>query len=255
MKHGNSQTGKLPIFRERLRIIQGDMSITAFAEKLELSRQTVGFYLNGDRIPDALTLRDIAEHCNVSVDYLLGFTADPERRKATADDLCLSAKGLKNLRYLASCSSDDRPYSKIASMALESDIFTNLIYHLYLCCQVNIAELIYNNTWPDNYNFNSPNPEMIEKRNNMILQIAESKKYNSVVSAYLKQMVRMDKENDILTDNDDFPLDINFTRTIIPETVHKQATEAFSALKHELCNTTSRPVNKQLEEEMKNGHN
>lgn len=72
MKHGNSQTGKLPIFRERLRSLQGDMSITAFADKLELSRQTVGFYLNGDRIPDALTLRAIADRCNVTTDYLVG---------------------------------------------------------------------------------------------------------------------------------------------------------------------------------------
>ena len=74
MKHGNSQNGKLPVFRERLRLLQGDMSVTAFADKLGLSRQTVGFYLNGDRIPDALTLKEIAEKCGVSSDYLIGIS-------------------------------------------------------------------------------------------------------------------------------------------------------------------------------------
>lgn len=48
------------------------MNTTEFAEKLGLSRQTVGFYLNGDRIPDALTLRQICERCSISADYLLG---------------------------------------------------------------------------------------------------------------------------------------------------------------------------------------
>lgn len=74
MKHGSSQTGKIPIFRERLVHLQGDMTITAFADKLGLSRQTVGFYINGDRIPDALTLMEIAKKCGVSTDYLLGMS-------------------------------------------------------------------------------------------------------------------------------------------------------------------------------------
>lgn len=82
MKHGNSQNGKLPVFRERLRILQGDLSIVSFANKLNLSRQTVGFYLNGERIPDALTLAEIAKKCGVSSDYLIGLsetaTSDPK---------------------------------------------------------------------------------------------------------------------------------------------------------------------------------
>lgn len=74
MKHGNSESGKLPVFRERLRTLQGDLTTTAFAEKLGLSRQTIGFYINGDRIPDIQTLRQICEKCNVSADFLLGLS-------------------------------------------------------------------------------------------------------------------------------------------------------------------------------------
>ena len=39
-----------------------------------MSRQTVGFYYNGNRIPDALGIRDIAEKCGVSADWLLGLS-------------------------------------------------------------------------------------------------------------------------------------------------------------------------------------
>ena len=50
------------------------MSNTEFAEFLDISRQTVGFYCNGERIPDALGLKKIAEKCNVSADWLIGLS-------------------------------------------------------------------------------------------------------------------------------------------------------------------------------------
>ncbi len=73
---------RLPIFTERFRELQGDLSNTDYADFLGISRQTVGFYCNGDRLPDVVTLLKIAEKCNVSTDYLLGKsdvkTTDPE---------------------------------------------------------------------------------------------------------------------------------------------------------------------------------
>ena len=66
---------RLPVFAERFRELQREMSNTEFATHLGMSRQTVGFYLNGDRIPDALSLRQIAERCSVSTDWLLGLTS------------------------------------------------------------------------------------------------------------------------------------------------------------------------------------
>lgn len=63
---------RLPVFTERFRELQGEQSNTEFAEFLGISRQTVGFYCNGDRVPDAVTLIKIAERCNVSTDWLLG---------------------------------------------------------------------------------------------------------------------------------------------------------------------------------------
>ena len=45
-----------------------------FAQFLGISRATVGFYENGERIPDALVLRQIAERCGVATDYLVGLS-------------------------------------------------------------------------------------------------------------------------------------------------------------------------------------
>ncbi len=74
MKHIRQNECRFPAFRDRFRELQGNRSNTDFASFLGMSRQTVGFYCNGDRIPDAIGLRTIAEKCRVSVDWLLGMT-------------------------------------------------------------------------------------------------------------------------------------------------------------------------------------
>ena len=61
-------------FTKRFRELRGKRDNTEFAKFLGISRQTVGFYYNGDRIPDAMMLKQIAEKCGVSTDYLLGLT-------------------------------------------------------------------------------------------------------------------------------------------------------------------------------------
>lgn len=65
---------RLPVFTDRFCELRGSMSNAAFAYALGISRQTVGFYCNGDRLPDCVTLRHIAEECQVSVDWLLGLS-------------------------------------------------------------------------------------------------------------------------------------------------------------------------------------
>ena len=67
---------RLKVFQERFTLLckEHGSNNTDFAEFLEMSRQTVGFYLNGDRVPDALNLIKIAEKCNVSADWLLGLS-------------------------------------------------------------------------------------------------------------------------------------------------------------------------------------
>ena len=68
---------RLPIFAERFAKLRGDMTQGEFADTLGISRPTVGFYENGSRLPDALVLRQIAEKCKVSSDWLLGLSDEP----------------------------------------------------------------------------------------------------------------------------------------------------------------------------------
>lgn len=100
MKQRSGENDRLPIFTKRFRELQGERTNTEFADFLGISRQTVGFYCNGDRIPDAQILRDIAKKCNVSSDWLLGLTdiQNPDINIAFAlQSLGLSDSSAKNL--------------------------------------------------------------------------------------------------------------------------------------------------------------
>lgn len=97
MKQINEKPNRFPVLRERLNILLGNMSTKDFAEKVGLTRQTMGFYLNGDRIPDSLTLAQICKNCNVSADWLLGFSDDPAVRPCAVDDLGLSTDSVNNI--------------------------------------------------------------------------------------------------------------------------------------------------------------
>ena len=65
---------RFPAFRAAFLELMGDMTLEEFADKLGVSRATIGFYAAGKRIPDALGLEKIATKCGVSADWLLGIT-------------------------------------------------------------------------------------------------------------------------------------------------------------------------------------
>ncbi len=65
---------KLPIFRKNFHELRGKMSQAEFADFLGISRPTVGFYENGDRIPDSAVFKQICEKCKCSSDWLLGIS-------------------------------------------------------------------------------------------------------------------------------------------------------------------------------------
>ncbi len=100
-----SETFKFPEFQRRFCQLRGDQPQAEFAKFLGLSRPTVGLYESGKRVPDALTLKRIAEKCDVSVDYLLGET-DIESRDLDTRRICeltgLSSATVKALIYLRS---------------------------------------------------------------------------------------------------------------------------------------------------------
>lgn len=72
------EVNRFPVFSKRFKALRGDKTQAEFADMVGLSRPTVGYYENGTRIPDALTLRQIAERCGVTTDYLVGLTNSKE---------------------------------------------------------------------------------------------------------------------------------------------------------------------------------
>lgn len=103
MRTSESKQSRFPIFTERFLTLRGDMSQEDFAVFLGVSRPTVGLYESGQRIPDALTLKTIAEKCGVSADYLLGLSDCPslsEDAQAIQKSLGLSFAAAENLLTL-----------------------------------------------------------------------------------------------------------------------------------------------------------
>ncbi len=106
-------------FMQRLKKLRGDRSNTEFATFLGLSRQTVGFYLNGDRVPDFNSLKIIAQKCQVPADYLLGLS-DVKSYDADLQSVCrytgLSEEAIKAVRKIAK----DEPLSVILEKFITS---------------------------------------------------------------------------------------------------------------------------------------
>lgn len=74
MSMNEAKKVKISIFAARFSELRGERTQAEFAQFLGISRPTVGFYENGERIPDALLLRQIAEKCEVTTDYLVGLS-------------------------------------------------------------------------------------------------------------------------------------------------------------------------------------
>lgn len=80
---------KFPIFQKRFNELRGKMSQDDFAKFIGISRPTIGFYENGERVPDALVLNKIADACEVDIDYLLGRS---DVKRGSADDRVLQKR-------------------------------------------------------------------------------------------------------------------------------------------------------------------
>ena len=57
------------------------------AAAIDVQRQSISYYLNGDRNPGADVIKRIAEKYDVSADWLLGLSKDRRREITSADDL------------------------------------------------------------------------------------------------------------------------------------------------------------------------
>ena len=96
---------KMPDFKTRLNdlFIEHGGTAVAFADFLGTSRQSLGYYLNGQRIPDASMVKQICERCKVSSDWLLGLseTKNPDASAQAASEYTgLSETAIESIRAL-----------------------------------------------------------------------------------------------------------------------------------------------------------
>lgn len=126
------EASRLPIFRERFSALRGEMTQAQFADKLGISRATVGLYETGSRLPDALGIKNIAEKCGVSADYLIGLT-DVRTSEADMRTMCeytgLTEKALFNIKTASSLCLHNCTGQNIINDFI-NDFFPDLTYDL-----------------------------------------------------------------------------------------------------------------------------
>ena len=65
------------IFSMRIRELIGEDSVSSFARRVGLKQAAIDRYVKGLRAPAADALVSIASECSVSIDWLLGISANP----------------------------------------------------------------------------------------------------------------------------------------------------------------------------------
>lgn len=82
-------TKDFQIFPERLSDLMKKRGLTQqnLADSMGVKRQTISLYKSGQSMPDAKTLRDLAEYFNVSSDYLLGLS-DVQSADISIKEIC-----------------------------------------------------------------------------------------------------------------------------------------------------------------------
>lgn len=85
--------GNYEIFSKRLKELRNDMNLTQkqFAEKVGTTSVTISAYENNAKKPSLEIVKDIAEKCNVSLDWLCGLSD----KKNTDDEMTTYADYLK----------------------------------------------------------------------------------------------------------------------------------------------------------------
>ena len=136
MRKENSNIDSGQIFKENfheLYEMSRCQSITQFAQKLQMNRQSVDRYYNGERLPDLTSIIQICRIMNVSADWLLGLT-DVKTRTADLQN-AINALGITEQAAQELYNPElGNPWGKTISSMVESKRFSNFIstYQIFL---------------------------------------------------------------------------------------------------------------------------
>lgn len=190
-------------------MLQKDITQNELAEYLHKTRQAVSYYCDGSSSPDWETLVKISDYFNVSTDYLLGRTADPNPTPAAVDDLGLSPKAVEWLHSINRASKPDkygpvdrRNMTHKVNMIFENDSFQYLIENLCNLIDAAEAERIYYAVL------------IGAGRSQQIQQIIESHRYSDSVTDYLRAQYLLSGSTAPKEINDAFMFGINVTEVV-----------------------------------------
>lgn len=94
------------------------------------TRQTVSQYVNGISEPSYSTLVKIATYFDVSIDFLLGRTEDPQLKHSAVDELGLSEKAVSWLEWLKYQGECDPNYRKSINSIFEDMLFQRAFFNM-----------------------------------------------------------------------------------------------------------------------------
>lgn len=191
MKRFAGENNRLPTFTKRFRELQGERTNTEFADYLGLSRQTVGFYCNGDRIPDAVVLRHIAEKCKVSVDWLLGLS-EVQSTDATIQQIC-KFTGL-NEEVISVLKMIEMIDGELLNNILASEFFLYFMNNLSSYCFAYMADSIANAVQSQVWECEDgkSEKELAESFEKKIRSIIQSNKVDSRLAFSLKAILSIE---------------------------------------------------------------
>lgn len=64
----------LTLFKQRLKELQGDMSVAAFAKSLAISQPAMNYYIKGERKPSVELMMKLCYYYHVSFEWLVGLS-------------------------------------------------------------------------------------------------------------------------------------------------------------------------------------
>jgi len=112
----SSRENREAIFPQRLRKLRKERcgcSQAVLSSNIQISKSTLGLYETGDTLPDAATLRKLADEFNVSADWLIGRTEDYRTKPPAVDELGLSVEAVHQIQNFSK--SEREIFSRIVS--------------------------------------------------------------------------------------------------------------------------------------------
>lgn len=135
-------------FASNIRKLMSENNVTQdeLARAIGKTRQTVSQYVNGVSEPGYDTLVKIANYFHVSLDYLLGQTADPCMQKSAVDELGISPKAIEWIKQFVKNKTEHFDYddtSSVFNILLEDESFTVFFFQVCAYFHAKRAECIY----------------------------------------------------------------------------------------------------------------